>query len=49
MALDSKNGKILAIVSPLDLVIFSVVKSHPNLQMGVGVTSGDKGLIGGNL
>ncbi len=25
------------------------VKSHPNLQMGVGVTSGDKAFIGGEL
>jgi hypothetical protein len=25
------------------------VKSHPKLQMGVGVTSGDKALIGGDL
>ena len=27
----------------------SAVKSHPNLQMGVGVTSGDKAFIGGEL
>ncbi len=26
-----------------------IVKSHPNLQMGVGVTSGDKAFIGGEL